>query len=257
MDDVTTLGPLWVKQLEQEVQKRRNRAAENLMLVKKDGAFAEQHRQLIAAADCMLAAPELLAALQDCVAVMERELGGLNVIQPELRQARSAVAKATGAPDNSPNLRVMVDREADDRPMTKLVKKAQAILAAYLVPIGPSKAETIEQLVELFGGAPFFAALEKGRSADPVPVDPMTALMERVDAVWEKLDQSGTVTTEDVQGLREAIRAVTPARELTDDQVYDAHPHGAQHTDDGRYVVNDEWLQDFAHNILTAAAGAK
>lgn len=153
-------------------------------------------------------------------------------------------------------MRVVVDREADGHPMTKLVKGAQAILAAHLVPIGPSKADTIAQLVELFGGAPFFAALEQSQSTAPAP-DPMTALMERVDQVWEKLDQSGVVTTEDVQGLRAAIQAMTPARrELTDDEVYDAQPHGAQHTDDGRYVVNDEWLEDFAHNILKAA-GAK
>lgn len=80
-------------------------------------------------------------------------------------------------------LRVMVDRDGDDHPMTKLVKDAQAILAAYLVPIGPSKADTIAQLVELFGGAPFFAALEQSQSAAPA-ADPMTALMERIDDVW-------------------------------------------------------------------------
>ncbi len=36
---------------------------------------------------------ELQAALHDCVLVMERDLNGLAVIQPELRQARAALAK--------------------------------------------------------------------------------------------------------------------------------------------------------------------
>ena len=42
------------------------------------------------------AAPDLLDALIDCVAVMESELKGLAVIQPELAYAKSAIAKATG-----------------------------------------------------------------------------------------------------------------------------------------------------------------
>lgn len=42
------------------------------------------------------AAPELLAALQDCVTVMEKDLAGLRVIQPELNQARAALAAARG-----------------------------------------------------------------------------------------------------------------------------------------------------------------
>lgn len=36
----------------------------------------------------------LITALRDCVSVMERDLGGLNLIQPELRQAREALAAA-------------------------------------------------------------------------------------------------------------------------------------------------------------------
>lgn len=35
---------------------------------------------------------QLITALQDCVSVMERELNGLAVIQPELMQAREALA---------------------------------------------------------------------------------------------------------------------------------------------------------------------
>jgi hypothetical protein len=50
----------------------------------KDGAIA------------LNAFPDLLAALLDCISVMERDLNGLPVIQPELRQARAAIAKAGG-----------------------------------------------------------------------------------------------------------------------------------------------------------------
>ena len=39
---------------------------------------------------------ELLEALQDCERVMSEELKGLLVIQPELKNARAAIAKATG-----------------------------------------------------------------------------------------------------------------------------------------------------------------
>lgn len=42
------------------------------------------------------AAPELLEALEDCVAVMDRELAGLKAIQPELSSARAAISKAIG-----------------------------------------------------------------------------------------------------------------------------------------------------------------
>lgn len=49
-------------------------------------------------AQLMAASPKLLVALQDCVSVMERELAGLRVIQPELNQARAAIAEALGEP---------------------------------------------------------------------------------------------------------------------------------------------------------------
>jgi hypothetical protein len=68
MDDVSKLGPLWVSQLRKEVAARRNRAAESLMTVKPEGAYAEQHRMLIKAADVMLEAEGLLAALQKIAA---------------------------------------------------------------------------------------------------------------------------------------------------------------------------------------------
>lgn len=103
-------------------------------------------------------------------------------------------------------MRVMVDRDADDHPMAKLVKAAQAILAAHLVPIGPSKADTIAQLVELFGGAPFFAALTESQSAEPAPVDPMTALMERVDDMWTH-HEAMTVALADVRRMVAEIEA--------------------------------------------------
>lgn len=41
----------------------------------------------------------LITALQDCVKVMERDLNGLAVIQPELKQAREALASLTTAPE--------------------------------------------------------------------------------------------------------------------------------------------------------------
>jgi hypothetical protein len=55
--------------------------------------FSEEQRSN---ARLIAAAPDLLEALHDCVSVMERELGGLRVIQPELAKARAAIDKAHG-----------------------------------------------------------------------------------------------------------------------------------------------------------------
>ena len=52
--------------------------------------------QTKANASLIAAAPDLLEALQDCERVMSAELKGLLVIQPELKNARAAIAKATG-----------------------------------------------------------------------------------------------------------------------------------------------------------------
>lgn len=50
-----------------------------------------------AAARPSLIQTQLIIALRDCVSVMERELNGLAVIQPELRQAHAALASAGAA----------------------------------------------------------------------------------------------------------------------------------------------------------------
>lgn len=44
----------------------------------------------------MAAAPLMFEALLDCVSVMQRDLNGLAVIQPELRQAERAISAARG-----------------------------------------------------------------------------------------------------------------------------------------------------------------
>jgi hypothetical protein len=62
------------------------------------GAIGISPDEEFANARLIAAAPDLLKALEDCVAVMDRELAGLKVIQPELSAARAAIAKATGEP---------------------------------------------------------------------------------------------------------------------------------------------------------------
>ena len=62
------------------------------------GAIGISHDEEFANARLIASAPDLLKALEDCVAVMDRELAGLKVIQPELSAARAAIAKATGEP---------------------------------------------------------------------------------------------------------------------------------------------------------------
>lgn len=44
------------------------------------------------------AAPQLLEALYGCICVMQAELEGLQVIQPELKGAREAMTAAMGEP---------------------------------------------------------------------------------------------------------------------------------------------------------------
>ena len=60
------------------------------------GGRWEFGQQSKANAKLIAAAPDLLEALQDCERVMSEELKGLLVIQPELKNARAAIAKATG-----------------------------------------------------------------------------------------------------------------------------------------------------------------
>lgn len=61
-----------------------------------DGIHAREAEETRANADLIMAAPDLLDALIQCVAVMDRDLNGLAVIQPELMKAKGAIAKAKG-----------------------------------------------------------------------------------------------------------------------------------------------------------------
>ena len=69
-----------------------------VVLMVSRGVIGISHDEEFANARLIAAAPDLLEALKDCVAVMDRELAGLKVIQPELSAARAAIAKATGEP---------------------------------------------------------------------------------------------------------------------------------------------------------------
>ncbi|MRT30848.1 hypothetical protein [Herbaspirillum sp. CAH-3] len=60
-----------------------------------DGIDAKANAEY--AARCVNSHEALVRALRDCVSVFEGDLDGLAVIQPELRQARAALA-AAGAP---------------------------------------------------------------------------------------------------------------------------------------------------------------
>lgn len=60
----------------------------------------------------MKAAPKLAEALTACVWVMERELEGLRVIQPELQLARSALAELA---DDEPQARAYAEGRKDER----------------------------------------------------------------------------------------------------------------------------------------------
>ena len=55
-----------------------------------------EHMKKLSNARLIAATPDLLAALRDCVQVMQNDLKGLAVIQPELRGALAAIHKATG-----------------------------------------------------------------------------------------------------------------------------------------------------------------
>lgn len=60
--------------------------------------ITKEMRQAVDAATAQAGNP-LVTALRDCINVMERELNGLAVIQPELRQAREALAAAEAKPE--------------------------------------------------------------------------------------------------------------------------------------------------------------
>lgn len=108
MDDVSKLGPLWVSQLTKEVVARRNRAAESLLTVNPEGAYADQHRMLVDAANTMLAASDLMEALRNlevsanslqyCFDRRPENFGvALTQLTADAKRAREAIAKATGS----------------------------------------------------------------------------------------------------------------------------------------------------------------
>ena len=98
MDDVSKLGPLWVAQLTKEVAHRRNRATESLLTISQEGDFAKQHLMLIGAANAMLAAPQLVAALEMVRdADNDARTDGLPHIPSAARASIDAALAAAGA----------------------------------------------------------------------------------------------------------------------------------------------------------------
>lgn len=63
---------------------------------KSNGYVARSHNNMIADARLIAAAPELLAALHDCLAFLENDCPLDLPCAPEIRAARAAIAKATG-----------------------------------------------------------------------------------------------------------------------------------------------------------------
>ena len=105
MDDVSKLGPLWVSQLIKDVTRHRNQAAENLLIIKPEGDFAKQHRMLVDAANAMLVAPQMVAALREIAAINNprvcldgsAKVGSANAVGYDFQLIARAALAAAGA----------------------------------------------------------------------------------------------------------------------------------------------------------------